>query len=365
MKKQNIYDLDTPTLLVDLDRLERNIAEMAHLATAGGKSLRPHTKTHKTPEIARMQRDAGAAGLTVAKLGEAEVMADAGFDDLLIANQIVGAPKIERLLDLLRRVRVCVGVDSQEVAEPLGEAARTTGQRVPVYIEFDTGLGRAGARSLDELLTLARFVAEHPGLELVGLFTYEGQIYKAPDETERRQVIESLGSELRAAVTALGEQNTPVATVSVGSTPGAPYTAMTDGITELRCGVYVFGDRMQVQYGLERDRCALTALATVISVRPDGKVIVDAGSKSLASDNPFPDGTRGEVLGHPELTFINFSEEHGHLQATAPTDLRVGNKVRILPNHVCTCVNMHDTLTAFRGEQVEAVWTIAARGKIR
>lgn len=361
---QNIYDLDTPALLVDLDRLERNLAEMAQRVRAGGKTLRPHTKTHKTPAIARMQIDSGARGLTVAKLGEAEVMAEAGFDDLFIANEIVGAAKIARLLDLLRRVSVRVGVDSEAVAGPLGEAARAEALRVPVLIEVDTGLGRAGARSPEEALALARFVADHPGLEFTGIFTHEGHLYRS-DEAERRQRAAQAAADMRSLALALESQSTPAREISVGSTPGAPYMAQEAGPTELRPGVYAFYDRMQVSFGVPPDRCALTVLATVVSVRPDGKILLDAGTKTLASDRPFPDQTFGEIVGRPDLTFVGASEEHGHLQAHGSANLRVGDKVRILPNHACTCVNMHETMVAYRGEEVEAVWPIAARGKIR
>lgn len=361
----NIYDLDTPTLLVDLDRVEGNIARMAERVRKGGKDLRPHTKTHKTPELARMQLQAGAIGLTVAKVGEAEVMADAGFGDILIANEIVGAPKLARIMALLRRVRVIVGVDSLEVALPIAEAAKAVGVRAGVYIEMDTGLGRAGTRSLDETLQLARAIVELPSLDLVGIFTYEGGIYQAKDEQGRTALMDETANSLREAVAALAAQGTPVPVVSVGSTPGAPYMAQAAGITELRCGVYIFGDRMQTRYGFEPDSCATTVLATVVSVRPDGKVIVDAGTKALASDRPFPDQTFGEILGRPDLTLVGANEEHGLIQAQGPPNVRVGDKLRILPNHVCTCVNQHDTMTAFRGETVEAVWQIAGRGKIR
>ncbi len=241
---QTVYDLDTPTLLVDLDTLERNISAMAQIVAAGGKRLRPHTKTHKTPQIARMQMEAGASGLTVAKLGEAEVLADAGFDNLLLANQIVGPQKVARLMDLLRRVRITVGVDSVEVAGPIGEAARAQGLRAPVYIEADTGLGRAGARSPEELLLLARWVSDHPGLELAGLFTYEGHIYRAEDEAGRRKAAAQTAATLRELAAALAAQGTPVPEISVGSTPGAAMMAKEEGITEIRSGVYVFNDRM-------------------------------------------------------------------------------------------------------------------------
>jgi D-serine deaminase-like pyridoxal phosphate-dependent protein len=360
----NIYDLDTPALLVDLDRLAANITAMARTAASGGKSLRPHCKTHKTVQVARMQVEAGARGLTVAKLGEAEALAAAGFDDLFIANQIVGPTKIERLLKLAAKVRVCVGVDSLEVAEPLATAAHAAGESVPVSIEVDTGLGRAGARSVEEVLALGRRMADMRGIELVGIFTHEGHLYRAGSAEEREALAARVAAYLRELAEALAAQGTPAVAISAGSTPGAPLLARHAGPTELRPGVYVFNDRMQVQIGGDPDSCALSVLATVTSVRSDGKVIVDAGTKSLASDCPFPDRTYGEIMGHPEAAFVGASEEHGHLQMLGAA-WRVGDHVRIVPNHACTCVNMHDSLFACRGESVEDEWPILLRGKIR
>jgi D-serine deaminase-like pyridoxal phosphate-dependent protein len=360
---ESIYDLDTPTLLVDLDQLERNIADMAELARSHGKSLRPHTKTHKTPDIARMQIAAGAKGLTVAKLGEAETLANAGFEDLFVANQIIGPLKVGRLLGLMERVQVKVGVDSMESAEPLGIAGVTRGVRVPVMIEVDTGLGRAGVRTVEEAVTLARKLDDHAGIWMVGIFTHEGQLYTGsnePDLVGARRVAEQMrrtASEIRAAAV-------PCDLVSVGSTPGAPLLAPEEGIDELRPGVYVFNDRTQVVNGGDRSRWALTVLVTVTSVRPNGVIITDGGSKSMAGDCPYADKTYGEIMGHPEIVFKSVSEEHGHLECTGTPTVKVGDKLRIVPNHACTCVNMHDTLTLHRGDRVEAVLPIECRGKI-
>ena len=361
----SIYDLDTPTLLVDSDRLERNIAEMAARAKAGGKELRPHTKTHKTPEIARMQIAAGAAGLTVAKLGEAEVMAYAGCKDIFIANQIVGAMKVQRLMALLQHARIRVGADSLEVAEPIATAAKSHGWNVPVMIEVDTGLGRSGTRSLAETLLLAKQIADLPGLEFLGIFTHEGHLYRGKDGGVDADAAAAVAAQMRQTAISLGEQGTPCPVVSVGSTPGAALLASEPDLTEMRPGVYVFNDRTQVRRGAQPDHCALTVLATVISVRPDGRVVIDAGTKSLASDNPFAEKAFGDVLDHPELTFEGISEEHGHLLARERTSLRVGDKIRVVPNHACTCVNMHNSLTTFRDDQVEDTLYVAGRGKIR
>lgn len=363
----NLHDLDTPALIVDLDRLERNIARMAAIAREGGKRLRPHTKTHKTPEVARMQIEAGARGLTVAKLGEAEVMVEAGFDDLLIANQLVGAPKIERLLSLLRRARVTIGVDSLEVAEPIGEAAARRGLRVPISIEVDTGLDRAGVRTVEQAVALGRRLADLPGVELTGLFTHEGHVSRAEVGAERAAACAEAAAKMRQVAEGLRAVGVAVAEVSVGSTPGARQMAAEPGLTELRPGVYVYYDQMQVRRGVAtEDDCALTVLATVISRPDDTTAILDAGTKTFSGDMA-PDGSRfGRVQQDAAILFDWANEEHGHLDLRwATLRPRVGDKLRVVPWHACACVNMHDTLYGVRDEEVEVIWTIAGRGKIR
>ncbi len=360
----NIYDLDTPALLADLDRVEQNVQEMALLAREGGKALRPHAKTHKTPEIARIQIEAGSTGITVAKLGEAEVMAAAGIQDIFIANQIVGPQKIARLIRLATIAIISIAVDSLDVAEPIDDAARAAGLRIPVLIEVDTGNARAGTRSAEELLRIARAVTFCKGLELRGIYTHEGQLYRLLSAEERAEQSHAIATHMRALADLMTEQGTPPEVISVGSTPGAALLAAEERITEMRPGVYLFNDRMQIQLGVPLERCALTVMATVTSVRSDGKIIIDAGTKSMAGDIFPKDRTFGLVLGHPELQFVGASEEHGHLLAGSATNLRVGRKVRIVPNHACTCVNMHDKIVVHRGEQIEAIWPIAARGKI-
>jgi len=357
------HALDTPALLVDRERLEANIRNMAELTRCHGKMLRPHAKTHKTPEIAHMQLAAGAVGLTVAKLGEAEVFAEAGCTELFIANQVVGEHKLERLVRLARNCKVRVGVDSLEVAVPLNEAAKRARVRIGVRLEVDTGLHRAGVRTKDEAMEVAHALARLSNLELDGLFTYEGHLYQANSDQERASAIAKMAEELIDLRESLVRQGIPISVVSVGSTPGARFTAPIPGLDELRCGVYVFNDRMQVARGAPHESCALAVLATVTSVRPDGRVIVDAGTKALAGDKPFADQTMGEILEDPSLRFVAASEEHGHLQAEGGTRLRVGDKVRIVPNHACTCVNLHERMYVVKGEEVEDVWEIKARGK--
>ncbi len=361
----NLHDLDTPAAIIDLDRLERNIFRMAEIARHGGKKLRPHIKTHKTPEIARMQLAAGARGITVAKLGEAEVFTDAGFTDVFMANQVVGEQKIERLIALQMRARLAIGVDSVEAAIPISDAALRAGVTVPVRIEIDTGTGRAGIRNVAAAVELGQKIAVLQGLEIEGLFTYEGAVSKAP-ESEREWACAGAIGKLVEISDGLARSGVPIREISVGSTPGASLMAKQNAVTELRPGTYVFLDYMQTGWGASLEDCALTVLTTVIS-RPDAETaIIDGGTKTFSGDKAMEGSKHGLVVDDPAVVFDWANEEHGHLDLRAATlQPKIGDKLRIVPWHVCTCVNMHETLHGVRGENVEAVWNIAARGKIR
>lgn len=361
----NLYDLDTPALIVDLDRLEGNIVRMAALAREGGKQLRPHIKTHKTPEIARMQLASGAVGLTVAKLGEAEVFADAGFTDLFMANEVVGAAKVERLIALLKRVKLSVGVDSTEAATALSEAGTRAGIEVPVRMEIDSGLGRAGVRTVDGAVELGKILSGMTSLRLEGIFTHEGTSYRA-DAAERASNCAAAAEKIRAVRQRLAEIGINTEIISVGSSPGAKYMAPESGITEMRPGNYVFNDTMQLQFGAVVQDCALSILATVIS-RPDAETaILDSGTKSLSGDRALEGSKHGRLMGHPEVIFDWASEEHGHLDLRGSSyNPRIGEKARVIPYHACACTNMHDEMYAVRDEKVEATWKVTARGRIR
>lgn len=360
-----IGELDTPVAIIDLDRMEANIEQMAQLAKSGGKRLRPHVKTHKCVEIARRQLEAGAVGLTVAKVDEAVVMVDGGFDDIFIANSVATPEKVKRLIGLHRRARISVGVDSIACAEIVNGVAVAEGERLNVRMEIDTGGHRAGVQSLEEATSLARFLVEARGLRLTGIFTHEGHTYGATNREACRETVDLAAEAMRSYVSAFEEVGIPIDEVSMGSTPGAEFLASQAGITEMRPGNYLFLDRMQVGMGADPARCALTLLATVISIRPDGRLLLDAGVKALASDRPFADGTFGSIVGHPELVFFGANEEHGNVRIVGSTELRVGDQVRIVPNHACTCVNMHDYLIACQGDRVVESWAVAARGRFR
>jgi D-serine deaminase-like pyridoxal phosphate-dependent protein len=361
----NFRDLDTPALIVDLDRMERNLAAMASVAQAGGKSLRPHTKTHKTPEIARLQVQHGARGITVAKVGEAEVMASHGLDDLFIANEIVGEEKIGRLLRVMETASVTCGVDSREGAEALSRAAAAKGVRAPVRVEFDSGLGRAGARSIESAIELAHTADRLPGVEFRGVFSYEGHANLLPSpqkEAECRRI----GALLAELCERLRDHGLDPGDVSVGSTPCSPLMAREEVVTELRPGTYVFYDTMQAKWGARMEDCALTVLCTVVSRPDDGTAILDGGVKTFAGDRAESGSRHGTVVEDSAILFDWANEEHGHLDLRGATlRPKVGDKLRVVPQHVCTCVNMHETLHGVRGDSVEVAWRIAARGKVQ
>jgi D-serine deaminase-like pyridoxal phosphate-dependent protein len=361
----NLNDLDTPALVVDLDRLEANIARMAAVARQGDKALRPHTKTHKTPEIARMQVSAGARGITVAKLGEAEVMADHGFDDIFIANQIVGPIKLQRLTDLAKRARIIVGVDDVGVTQSMAEAAHRAGVQIGLRIEVDTGIRRAGVRSIDEAVALGKAIAGMSEVRLDGIFTYEGHANAGGPE-ERERTCRSAAAYLRDVAAALGDCGIDPGNLSVGSTAGAPIMATEPGISELRAGVYVVNDCGQMARGARFEDCALTVIATVVSRPDDSTAIIDAGTKSLSGDKGVEGSRHGRLMEDSDTVFDWANEEHGHLDLTRTAFRpRIGDRVRIVPFHACTAVNMHDVMHAARGERVEASWKIAGRGKIQ
>jgi D-serine deaminase-like pyridoxal phosphate-dependent protein len=361
---QAVDTLDTPSLVVDLDRLESNIAGWADYARDAGVKLRPHGKTHKCVEIAARQMAAGAVGLSLAKLGEAELMARSGITDIFLAYEIVGGPKLARLLRLAREIRLRVGVDSLDVAEPLARAAAGAGCTVDVMLEVDTGLGRCGVAPGEPLLALARGVGRLPGLRVAGIFTYRG--YRPnPDAAGREE-----GEIMVAAADRMRGDGIPVDEVSVGSTPTGRAAARVCGITEIRPGTYVFNDATQLHWGVARpEECALTVLTRVISRPAPDVAIVDAGSKVLTAETgPFSSRgpSHGMLRDYPDCQIDRLWEEHGRVQLTADARrLRVGDLVHMLPAHVCPTVNLAERLVLARNGRVEHVWAVAARARVQ
>jgi D-serine deaminase-like pyridoxal phosphate-dependent protein len=361
----SLQDIPTPSAVVDLDVLERNIARMAARARGAGVRLRPHAKTHKCPEIGRLQRAAGAWGLSLAKIGEAEVFVAAGFDDVFVAYPVVGEDKGQRLLRLSDRARLAVGVDSVEGARSLAGCFRAAGRVLDVLLKVDVGYGRVGVPP-SEAPALARRIADLPGLRLRGVFTHAGQGYLAETRLGVDAVAQGEGEILAAAAADLRAAGLGVEEVSVGSTPTAAVAMRVAGVTECRPGNYVFHDASQVALGTcGVEDCALTVVATVVSVPAPGRAVVDAGSKTLSSDPLRPKaGGYGQLLGR-RSRLEKLSEEHGVVAVADGEAFRVGERVRILPNHACVVANLHDRLVGTSRDRVEAILQVAARGRVR
>lgn len=361
--------LDTPCLIVDEEIMRRNIAEMAAFASGVGVALRPHIKTHKTPQILRLQLAAGATGATCAKIGEAEVMVEqGGVEDVLLAYPTVGEPKIRRLLSLMERARVVVALDSREAAEALSRAMASEERVLDIYVEVNTGQDRAGARAGAEATALALELARLPGLRVVGVMTHEGQANAAPPEQIEATAL-AAGRALVETAETVRARGVAVSAVSVGSTPAATYTPTVPGVTEMRPGTYVFNDNTAFRYGrLSPNDCALRILATVVSRPAPDRAVIDAGSKTLAMDKSLAHPGHGFVVGHPEAEIARLSEEHGVILLPEGEDrdaFQVGDRVEIIPNHVCPTVNLQDQLFLLRDGRLLDVWDIAARGKVR
>ncbi|MGH2631753.1 MAG: alanine racemase [Actinomycetota bacterium] len=360
--------VETPALLIDLDQLERNVAEMAEVAREAGVALRPHVKTHKAPAIARMQIEAGARGLTVAKLGEAEVMADAGFDDLLVAYPIVGESKLDRLAGLMDRAEVRVSLDTLEVAEGLGRLGVRLGRDVPVLVEVDSGLHRMGRPPGEPSSSLALEVAGVPGVEVVGLLTHAGHAYRASGALELRRIAEREALALLETAELCARAGLEIREISVGSTPTARIAATVAGVTELRPGTYVFNDIQQLRLGVATlATCAARVLVTVVARPTAERFLVDGGTKSFSSDGgdgpPFPG--RGLVIGRPDLVLDFMTEEHGVGHIEGGGDVSIGERLPVVPLHVCSCVNLFDGAVGIRGDRVDREIAIEARGCVR
>ena len=360
--------VDTPSVLVDEARLERNMLEIAQLAGQHGKRLRPHVKTHKTVEIAARQRELGAVGLTVAKLGEAEAYADAGFDDLLVCYPLVGPLKLARLAALAQRVTASTVVENLDAARELSAAMLHAGVRLDVLVKLDVGMHRVGIPDRD-VHGLAHAVAGLTGLRLRGVCIHEGSVYAEPDPARRRSVGRAQVQRLVRTADRLREHGLPIDVVSCGATPSFRDVIDIEGVTEVRPGNYVFYDATQVALGVVGpERCALSVLSTVVSRSARDRGIVDAGAKALSLDRgahglSLLDGY-GRVLGRDDVRLESLSEEHGWLRVVGDLPLTIGDRLCILPNHACAVVNNFDRLTVVRDDAPIAEWNVIARGRV-
>lgn len=363
------YDLellDTPFVAVDLDVAERNIESLHRRAADYGLNVRPHTKTHKQPYFAQRQYEAGARSLTVAKLDEAAVMLDAGFSDLLIHYPLVGRTKAERLAALMGRgLKPTVAIDSVESMRTLARAAEIAESAVDVLVEVDTGFHRCGLTG-SAVLELAESVHRTPGLRFAGLTSFAGNIAGNTDPTVIRRLIEDDDGQLGRYAATLRERGLPVTTVSVGGTILSRHLEVLRHATEVRPGIYVFNDMGIVQAGAaDISACACRIWATVVSRPAPDRAVLDSGSKMLSTDGPIR-GSYGHVVDHPTWTIARISEEHAVVtfqnEADGPA---IGQRVAVVPNHVCTVMNLQDRVFGVRNHQVVATLPVLARGGTR
>lgn len=372
---RTIHDLDTPALLVERGRLLENLDEMAALCRARGVRLRPHVKTHKCVPLAALQRERGAGGLSAAKVSEAAVFAEAGFDDLLVAYPLVG-PKgaALRRLHEATGARVATLADDAAAVRAL-DAAWSGPPPLPVYVKVDTGLGRVGVRwdRPEAVLDLARRIDAAPHLRFAGLLTHAGHAYAAATPDDVARIGRDEGERMTALAAWSTEAGVPVPAVSVGSTPTARHAVRVPGVTELRPGVYVFNDANQVALGVVPvARCALTVLTTVVSRPAPDRAVCDAGSKTFSTDR----GAHGQARADhglvltpegavdPAVRLTALSEEHGWLRLQGPGP-RVGDRLRVVPAHACAAVNLARDLWLVDGESVLDRWPVAARARVR
>lgn len=358
-KDMSLEALDTPALLVDLDIMEANIARVAEACRAQGVAWRPHFKGHKTIEIAKKQIAAGAIGLTCAKLGEAEVLADAGIRDILIANQIVGPAKMRRLAALLGRADVIVSVDSEENVRELADAMQ--GKPLRVVIEVNTGMNRAGVEPGAPAAALADVIAGYPALHLAGVMGWEAHTTAIADPVEKEKAVVAAIALLTESAQACRKVGHDIRIVSCGGTGTLLYCVRQPGVTEVQVGGAIFCDQhYRTHYNIDLPQ-ALTVLTTVTSRPTPTRVILDAGKKAMSMDAALP-----RPLGIPPVKELRLSAEHAQIELQAPSDTpRIGDRVPLVVGYSDTTVHLHEEIVATRKGKVEAIWRVAARGKIK
>lgn len=345
---------DTPAVLIELDIVEQNLQRAQQMADAISLRLRPHIKTHKLPRFALRQVELGAHGITCQKLGEAEVMADAGLDDIFVSYNILGTSKLQRLKALHERIEISVAADNNVVIDGYAAMFTDSKRKLPVVVEIDTGGGRCGVQSAKKAVKLAKRIKASEGLSFAGIMTY-------PPRGQMSEVNAGL-SRVKADLLDAGLK---VKRVSNGGTPDLRFAGDVALATEHRCGTYIYNDRMQVSFGhCELEDCALSVLATVVSCPTDTRVVIDAGSKALAADRCDAPGY-GHVLEYPEALVTALYEEHGVLDFSACEALpSVGDKIRIIPNHACVVSNLFDSVHLVRNGLIEDTVAVAARGRL-
>ena len=363
----HVAEIDTPALVVNLDIMERNLARVAGYAREHGLRLRPHTKTHKSVRLGKLQLESGAVGLTVAKVSEAEVMLGADTPDLLLAFPIIGHTKLDRLTQVAHRSRVTVALDSAFAAQHLSDAARGAQVEIGVLAEVDVGLGRVGVPPGEPLLRLAQVIENLPHLKFEGITFYPGHIKNLDEEGLR--ALSQVSELLESVLADFRRVGIEVRIVSGGSTPTLFHSHEIRGLSEIRPGTYVFNDLNTVRSGgCSMNDCAASILATVVSTARPGHMIIDGGSKTFSSDRPVntAEVTFGQIVEAPSARFHKMNEEHGFVDlGQAEREFTVGDRVHVIPNHICVAVNLHERVYGIRGDTVDHVWSVDGRGKLQ
>jgi D-serine deaminase-like pyridoxal phosphate-dependent protein len=351
-----VAQLPTPALVVDIECMNHNIETMANYLAQVKTTLRPHAKTHKTPAIGHLQLRAGAVGLCCATVGEAEVMVYSGIPDVMIANEVVDPLSLRRAVNLARQARVLMIVDDRQNVRDLAATARQYGVTVEILVDLDVGQGRCGARNLEQLVELAREVERSNGLQLKGVFGYEGHVQFIPDRQERTQKGQAANAKLVQAAKELAGLGMNIEIVSGAGTGTYDIAAEYPGITEIQAGSYIFMDGTYQKLGLPFEQ-SLTVLATVVSRPTEDVAIFDVGLKGISPErfNPSVQGCSGMI----EVSKL--SEEHSVTHLSGAIDPRPGDKMNFIPSHCCTTVNLYDSMFVARDGVVESIWPIAAR----
>lgn len=357
MKKTNI---PTPALLIDIEKVDKNIANMANFFSDKPASLRPHFKTHKCVRLAEKQIEAGAIGITCAKLGEAEILALAGISSILIANEIVDPNKIARLAEISLSTELIIAADNPNNLQTLSAAAIKAGSIINVLVEVNVGLDRCGVSPGKSALDLAHTAAKLSGLHFSGLIGYEGHTQFELDPAKRRQKTQQAMSKLTSTANLIRQSGLDVKIISAGGTGTFDITGTFPNVTEVEAGSYLFMDSEYEKVGVPFVP-SIKLLATVISIPTPQRAIIDSGMKSISTDNGLP-----RILSRKGITLKALHEEHGILELDpSVVNLQVGDHVELLPSHVCTTVNLHDNYYVMRRDSVETIWSIQGRGKFQ
>jgi D-serine deaminase-like pyridoxal phosphate-dependent protein len=362
--------IDTPALLIDYDLVMENLCYMQEKADRYKVNLRPHTKTHKMPELAKLQVNTGACGITVAKVGEAEVMAEYGLQDIFIANEIVGTAKLERIRDLNRKVKMRTGVDNEYQIDQIEEVFQDEPKKLEVLIEVEVGENRSGVITDEQLIKLAGYIKGKKGISLKGVFSHEGHSYKAKDVAECRKIaLESQQRTLRAA-NLLQDLGFAIDTVSIGATPSLMHSDIIEGITEIRPGTYIFMDVGQGSAINDFSRCAATILTSVISKPTEERIVLDAGAKALTSQTRMggicETSGYGLVKNSDNVRLSGVYDEHGLIYNKEYSNyIELGDKIEVIPNHICPACNLYEIAYLVSNGEVLREIPILCRGKIR